>query len=78
MKTAISLPDEVFAQAERLARRLRKSRSQLYRDAVSEFITRHDPDAVTEAMDRAMDQVEATPDEFARTAARRVLARTEW
>ena len=33
MKTAISLPDEIFEEAERLARWLKKSRSELYREA---------------------------------------------
>jgi len=78
MKTAISLPDDVFSQAERLARRLGKSRSQLYRDALSEFVARHDPDAVTEAMDRVAEQVDTRPDRFGTAAARRTLARSEW
>jgi predicted transcriptional regulator len=78
MKTAISLPDEVFAQAEELARRLRKSRSELYREAVVEFIARHDPEAVTAAMDRVVDQTDTRPDGFSTEAARRLLARTEW
>ncbi len=52
MKTAISLPDALFAEADRLARRLAKSRSQLYREAVEEYIARHDPEEVTRALDR--------------------------
>jgi metal-responsive CopG/Arc/MetJ family transcriptional regulator len=78
MKTAISLPDELFAQAERLARRLRKSRSELYRDAVSEFIARHDPEAITEAMDRVAELVDTPADALLTLAAHRVLARSEW
>jgi metal-responsive CopG/Arc/MetJ family transcriptional regulator len=78
MKTAISLPQEVFAQADRLARRLRKSRSELYRDAVAEFIARHDPDAITEAMDRVAEQVERRPDSFSTVASTRLLERVEW
>lgn len=78
MKTAISLPDDIFEQAERLARRLGKSRSALYREAVAEYVARRDPDAVTEAMDRVLEQVEPRPDAFSRAAARRVLERTEW
>jgi predicted transcriptional regulator len=78
MKTAISLPDAVFRDAERLAKRLNKSRSELYRDALSEFLARHDPDAVTEAMDRALEGLDAGPDQFTRTAARRTLDRVEW
>ncbi len=78
MKTAISLPDDVFAQAEQLAHRLRQSRSQLYRNAVSEFIARHDPDAITEAMNRVAEQVDTCADTFLIAAARRALGRTEW
>ncbi len=78
MKTAVSLPDEVFRGAERLARRLKKSRSELYREALREYVARHDPDAVTEAMNRVVDSVGSAPDAFVDAAARRVLERTEW
>lgn len=78
MKTAISLPDELFEQAERLAQRRQTSRSQLYQQAVAEFITRHDPDAVTAAMNRVVEQVGEGPDPFSTVAARRLLERSEW
>jgi metal-responsive CopG/Arc/MetJ family transcriptional regulator len=78
MKTAVSIPDEVFRDAERLARRAKKSRSQLFSDALREYVARHAPEEVTEAMDRVVDEVGDTTDEFASAAARRVLDRTEW
>jgi predicted DNA-binding protein len=78
MKTAISLPDELFEQADQLAQRLKKSRSELYREAVAEYVARHDPESVTEAMDRVADEVDPQPDEFSTAAARRVLERNEW
>jgi predicted transcriptional regulator len=78
MKTAISLPDEVFVHAERLARKLHKTRSQLYREAVTEFIARHEPDAVTEAMDRVAAELDVRPDPFVREATRRRLGSSEW
>ena len=40
MKTAISLPDDLFRLAETAARKLRMSRSQLYATAVAEFLER--------------------------------------
>ena len=40
MKTAISIPDDIFVTADRLAKRMRKSRSQLYSDAVAEYYRR--------------------------------------
>ena len=78
MKTAVSIPDEVFEEAERLASELQTSRSQLYSRALQEFVARHAPDRVTEAMNRVIDEVGDGIDEFSREAARQVLKRVEW
>jgi len=78
MKTAVSLPDEVFRAAERQARRSKKSRSQLYAEALSEYLARHAPDEVTEAMDTVIDRLREPTDPFVLAAGRRTLERTEW
>ena len=78
MKTAISLPDALFKEAERFARRLKKSRSQLYVAALAEYLARHLPDAVTEAMDRACDRIGSGRDEFVGAASRTTLKNTSW
>ncbi len=78
MKMVIFLPDSMFHQAERMARRLRKSRSAIYREALAEYVVRHDAGAVTEAMNRVAAQVGGRPDPFVRTASRKILKRTEW
>ena len=78
MKTAVSIPDDVFMGAERLARRTRKSRSQLFGDAVKEYVARHAPDEVTDAMDRACAELGNPSDEFVAASAHRILARSEW
>lgn len=78
MKTAISIPDDVFEEAERLAEELQTSRSKLYSRALREYVTRHAPDRVTEAMNRVLDEVGSEVDEFSQRAARRVLERVEW
>ncbi len=78
MKTAISLPDAVFHAAERQAKRAQKSRSQLYAEALAEYLDRHAPDEVTEAMNQVVDQLSDAPDPFVRAAAQSVLARVEW
>ena len=78
MKTAISIPDEVFEDAERLAERLGTSRSRLYSQALREFVARHSPDEITESMNRVVAEVGAEADDFRRAAARRVLAKVEW
>jgi metal-responsive CopG/Arc/MetJ family transcriptional regulator len=78
MKTAVSIPDEVFNEAERLAADLKTSRSQLYSRALKEFVARHAPSRVTEAMNRVVEEIGSAPDEFSRAAARRVLERVDW
>jgi antitoxin MazE6 len=78
MKTAISIPNDLFDGAERLARRTRRSRSRLFTDALREYLARHAPDRVTECMDQAIMEVGEGKDEFVSSVARRRLERTEW
>ncbi len=78
MKIAVSIPNDVFEDAERLAARLRASRSQLYARALAEFVARHDDDRITAAMNATIDEVGNAPDEFVRAAAAQVLRRVEW
>jgi len=78
MKTAVSIPDDVFKGAERLARRTKKSRSRLFSDALREYVERHAAEEVTEAMNRVCAEVGNGKDPFVSGAARRVLERSEW
>jgi len=78
MKTAISIPDDLYRVAERLARRTKRSRSRLFADAMREYVWHHAPDEVTEAMDRVCAEVGDGKDPFAASAARRTLERSEW
>jgi metal-responsive CopG/Arc/MetJ family transcriptional regulator len=78
MKTAVSIPDDVFQKAERLARRGRKSRSEVFSAALKEYVARHAPDEVTDAMDRVCAAVNDQSDAFVSAASRRVLEKTEW
>ena len=50
MKTAISIPDDEFKNAEELAARLGMTRSELYRSALTEFMSKHSEEAVTERL----------------------------
>jgi len=78
MKTAISIPDDVFEDAEKLARALKKSRSQLYSHALREYIARHAADRITETLDRICTDGSLGDHGFARAAARRTLRRSQW
>ncbi len=78
MKTAVSIPDEVFDEAERLAHRMKKSRSQLFSNALAEYVARHAPERVTEAMDRVCADIGPETNAFLSTVSRRILEHSEW
>ena len=78
MKVAVSIPDPIFEEAERLAKRMKTSRSEVYARALHTFLGSHAPDRVTETMNQAVEAAGAAPDEFVRTAVRQALARVEW
>lgn len=78
MKTAVSVPDELFAQADRLAKHSRRSRSEVYSAALREYVARHAPDEVTAGLDAVVAEIGEAPDAFAGRAARRTLGAAEW
>ena len=78
IETAVSIPDAVFSRPERYARRVSKSRSRIVSEALQEYLARHSPDEVTEAMDHAMSLIQEPRDRFVSSAARRTLEQVEW
>jgi hypothetical protein len=54
VKTAISLPDDLFQKAERVAARLKVSRSELYARALAAYLREHDGDRITHEIDRVL------------------------
>jgi hypothetical protein len=47
MKTAVSVPERVFASAEELAARLGVTRSELYTRALASLVEKHGEDLIT-------------------------------
>jgi len=62
MKTAISIPDDVFEAAEIVARRTGMSRSQFFVVAVKEFLRKHRDKGVTEQLDEVYSKAESKVD----------------
>jgi metal-responsive CopG/Arc/MetJ family transcriptional regulator len=77
MKVAVSIPDSVFAEAEALAARMKTSRSNLYALALDEFVGKHAPKTLTDAINEALDGIDQN-DPIVTAAARRVFAKVEW
>jgi metal-responsive CopG/Arc/MetJ family transcriptional regulator len=78
MKTAISLPDDLFENADALARRTGRSRSELYVAALREYLERHDEDRITAALNAVCAEEDSALEPDLKQAARRTLARDAW
>jgi metal-responsive CopG/Arc/MetJ family transcriptional regulator len=75
MKTAISIPDETFQEAERRANALGMSRSEFFTVAATHYIEELDAQSLTSRIDAAIDLVgEDESSSAAVSAGRRVLA----
>jgi len=78
MKTAISLPDDLFASADALARRLGMSRSGLFAAALAEFVAKHKASKISERLDTVYAAEESRLDATTSRSQRKVIRRAEW
>ena len=78
MKTAVSVPDDLFRQAETAARRLRVSRSHLYATALAEFLDRQHSNTITERLNKVYSRQRATVDPALHRAQLGSLAKDSW
>ena len=78
MKIAISIPDEIFEDAEYLARRQGKSRSKLYADAVAEYVGAYRTESITEQLNAVYREKSSTMDSALELAQYRVLEEEDW
>lgn len=78
MKTAVSLPDELFRVAEATARRLRVSRSELYARAIAEFVTGQQENSITERLNQIYSGRPANLDSGLHRAQLESLAKDDW
>ncbi len=78
MKTAISIPDDLFAAAEQLAERLGVSRSELYVTALREYVAAHRYDRVTERLNEIYDRESSVLDPGLMELQQPSLPREDW
>jgi len=64
MKTAVSIPDGLFKNAEITAQRLGIPRSQLFARALEEFIKNHNKDRITEKLNEVYGKLESLNIEY--------------
>ncbi|MBF8293132.1 MAG: hypothetical protein HW392_1959 [Steroidobacteraceae bacterium] len=78
MKVAISLPDPLFRAAETLARKLRKSRSQLYAEAIADYVGARGAKALTTRLNTVYGKESSEVDPALKYAQLERLSREAW
>ena len=78
MKTAVSMPDDLFRLADATARRLRVSRSELYAKAIAEFLERQDASAITGRLNDVYSRHPAKVDSGLHRAQLKSLEKDAW
>jgi metal-responsive CopG/Arc/MetJ family transcriptional regulator len=78
MKVAISVPDPVFDAAERLAKERRVPRSQVFSEALEEYVAKHNGAAVTAKLNAIYDTQASAVDSALSSAQYASLSHEAW
>lgn len=78
MKTAISIPDDVFARAEQFAHQRKIARSALFTAAVDEYIQHHRQDDVTRKLNEVYAKEDSSLDPVFARLQSLSLPKEEW
>lgn len=78
MKTAISIPDKIFAAADTLAEKMGVSRSRLYATAVAEYLAKHQDEGITQQLNAVYAEEPSGLDDALRTAQARSVGSGQW
>ena len=78
MKTAVSIPDKLFAAAEREAKRRGVSRSKLVQTALEQLLKAKRDAGITARINRSLAEHPEPADPFMDRLAKQAMARAEW
>ena len=78
MKTAISVPDKLFREGEAAAKKEKVSRSQLYSNALAEYLRRRKDAAITAQLNAICDREDSSLDPAWEATSMEVLGRERW
>lgn len=78
MKTAVSIPQEVFKSAEKLAGKMGVSRSQLYVSAIKSYVEAHEGEAITAKLNEVYGQGDSRLDPQLKKLQAKATSRNPW
>ncbi|HEY3121764.1 MAG TPA: ChpI protein [Vicinamibacteria bacterium] len=78
MKVAVSIPDPIFREAERVSRRMRVPRSQFYARALEAYVKDHSGEEITRRLDEVYRRIPSKPDARAEAVSLEIARREKW
>ena len=78
MKVAVSIPDPIFREAERISRRTRVPRSQFYAHALEAYVRERSGDDITERLNEVYARTSSKLDPAVEALSLEVLRREKW
>lgn len=78
MKTAISVPDDIFELSEKLAKQLKVSRSKIFAMGVKKLAEEYDDDEITKQLNEFYENEPAELDPVVMKMALMSLPKEEW
>jgi metal-responsive CopG/Arc/MetJ family transcriptional regulator len=78
MKVAVSIPDDIFEDAEYLSRSQGKSRSKLYADAIAEYVGAYRTEATTAQLNAVYEAEKSSLDTALNSAQFQTLEEEDW
>ena len=78
MKVAVSIPDDIYTEADRLAELQGLNRSQLYARALRRYLAEDSGDEITRRIDEALGKVGVLGEDLGRVAASDLVDTGGW
>jgi metal-responsive CopG/Arc/MetJ family transcriptional regulator len=78
MKVAVSIPDPIFREAERLSRRIRVPRSQFYARALEAYVRERSGAEITERLNQVYKETDGGLDPAVEGLSLEILRREKW
>lgn len=78
MKTAISVPNDIFELSEKLAKKLKVSRSQIFAMGVKKLGEEFEEEEIISSINRVCEKVDTSLDPAIRDYQKRTFKREKW
>ncbi len=78
MKTAISVRDNLFQRIEKYAKTTKMSRSQLFSEAVEEYLDKREQETLKAKINEVCEKVDTSLNPFWKKKQSRILSKEKW